>query len=55
MIGHFLVFLKTFKIKEGPLQNRNFVIFSCVFLSFWPQNQSERKHREKVDRAVRQF
>jgi uncharacterized membrane protein len=40
----------------------SFIVFSCIFLcflvfflSFWPQNQSERKHREKVDRALRQF
>ena len=34
MIGHFLVFLKTFFFKGGPLQNRNFVVFYCLFLCF---------------------
>ena len=34
MIGYFLVFLKTFFFKGGPLQNRNFVVFYCLFLCF---------------------
>jgi hypothetical protein len=62
MIGHFIVFLKIFFFQYKTEILLSFIFFYCIFLcfivfllSFWPQNQSERKHRVKVDRALRQF